>query len=209
MEDATRPCAHCGDEFVPVGRPGQSQTGTYCGRCCLEYREHERAGTIGEWHAARSVRCGCGNPLPKGFAKFCSEACRCPPTGAIVSCVVCGKSFRRSSKAESCSDACSLQLTRERYRRKNRKRRMAKRNGGDAGRYTLSEVAERDGRRCHLCGKSVNMRLSGMNPKGPTIDHLIPLSDDGRDEIGNVALAHRQCNTVRGAGGFAQLRLTG
>jgi 5-methylcytosine-specific restriction endonuclease McrA len=95
------------------------------------------------------------------------------------------------------------------WRRKNRKRRLARLNAGDAGRYTLAEVADRDGCCCHICGRKVNMALSGMRPGGPTIDHLIPISADGPDTIDNVALAHRQCNTERGVGGFAQLRLVG
>lgn len=42
---------------------------------------------------------------------------------------------------------------------------------------------------------------------GATVDHLIPLSAGGTDDLGNVALAHRQCNTRRSNTGAAQLRL--
>lgn len=51
------------------------------------------------------------------------------------------------------------------------------------------------------------MTLSGMAKWGPTVDHLIPLSADGSDQIENVALAHRHCNISRGVGGVVQLIL--
>jgi hypothetical protein len=48
-----------------------------------------------------------------------------------------------------------------------------------------------------------------MHLVGPTIDHLIPVTDDGIDDPVNVALAHRLCNSSRQAGGEVQLRLVG
>lgn len=89
-------------------------------------------------------------------------------------------------------------------------RKRVKRRGAPIGdKYTLAEIAERDRCKCHLCGKRVRMSLSGMHPKGPTIDHLIPVSQGGIDERKNVALAHRQCNIDRNVGGEVQLRLVG
>jgi 5-methylcytosine-specific restriction endonuclease McrA len=84
----------------------------------------------------------------------------------------------------------------ERYRRKNRKRR-----GGDitAEPYTMAEIANRDGFRCGLCHRKVDMRLSGLCPRGPTIDHVIPLSISRDDTRANVQLAHRVCNVAKGA----------
>lgn len=90
-------------------------------------------------------------------------------------------------------------------RRKNLKRRQAK----IGIRYTREGIGDRDGWRCHLCAKKVNRTLPGTHPKGPTIDHLIPIADGGVDEPANVALAHRQCNVTRRDKGVAQLRLTG
>lgn len=89
-------------------------------------------------------------------------------------------------------------------------RKRVKRRGARVGEwFTLAGIAKRDGYRCHICGKKVNMALSGMERQGPSIDHLIPIVDGGKDEPTNVALAHRICNTRRGAGGVAQLRLVG
>ena len=66
----------------------------------------------------------------------------------------------------------------------------------------LSDIAERDGWRCHLCGKRVTKQNASMY-------HLIPLSKGGPHLKVNVALAHLICNKRRGAGRIpAQLRLS-
>jgi 5-methylcytosine-specific restriction endonuclease McrA len=77
--------------------------------------------------------------------------------------------------------------------------------------YTLAQIAERDGYRCHLpeCGKKVNMALPGSHPMGPTIDHLVPIAAGGLDCLTNVRLAHRSCNCRRQDGGMIQLLLVG
>lgn len=129
------------------------------------------------------------------------------PSGQMVDCMVCGATFTRDARRTSacCSTECSTEARRERYRRKNRARKIRR----SPGAYTLRDIATRDGARCHLCGKPVDMTLSGMSELGPTIDHLIPLSAGGEDTARNVALAHRRCNVARGVGGAVQLRLTG
>lgn len=65
------------------------------------------------------------------------------------------------------------------------------------------EIAERDGWKCHICGKRVTK-------KNWSLDHLVPLSKGGSHTPENVALAHRICNSRRGRGCLpAQLRLVG
>ncbi|MFO7296669.1 MAG: HNH endonuclease signature motif containing protein [Clostridia bacterium] len=66
--------------------------------------------------------------------------------------------------------------------------------GVERDEYTLTEIAARDQKICGLCGKPVNMLLSGMDMDGPTIDHVVPLSKGGNDTRSNVQLAHRSCN---------------
>ena len=94
--------------------------------------------------------------------------------------------------------------------RATQRRRYERRKANTVGkRYKLPEVAERDNYRCHICGKRVDMILSGRHPMGPTADHLIPVAAGGGDDPENIALAHGSCNIHRGVGGFAQLRLVG
>ena len=90
------------------------------------------------------------------------------------------------------------------------RRRYQRRKANTVGhRYVLAEIAKRDNYRCHLCGKRVDMALSGRHPQGPTADHLIPVAHGGGDDPHNVALAHSRCNIKRSTGGQVQLRLVG
>lgn len=123
-------------------------------------------------------------------------------------CVVCGVMFTRAKNQTAlkvCSSACRRVTEASKNRRKN-----AKRKGARVGRpYTLTDVVARDGRRCHLCRKMVDVSLPGTDRMGPTVDHLVPIADGGLDELANVRLAHRQCNCARGRGGDIQLLLFG
>lgn len=61
-------------------------------------------------------------------------------------------------------------------------------NGRKIQRLAAAVFAER-GRVCHLCGM----------PGADTLDHLIPRSRGGTDELENLAPAHKSCNSSRGA----------
>lgn len=70
----------------------------------------------------------------------------------------------------------------------------------------LKALIERDNNICHICGDSCNTEDIYFNENGkkvcgdkyPTIDHVIPRSKGGRHMWGNVKLAHRKCNSVKG-----------
>ena len=65
-------------------------------------------------------------------------------------------------------------------------------------------IYDRDGERCHICGERVVLGIDA------TLDHLVPLSKGGNHTADNVRLAHRSCNSRRGAGRLpAQLILVG
>lgn len=55
---------------------------------------------------------------------------------------------------------------------------------------------------CHLCGRPVDVTLDGRHPLGPTVDHVIPLTErpDLAHERTNLRLAHRRCNEAKGTG---------
>lgn len=61
-------------------------------------------------------------------------------------------------------------------------------NGRKIARLAAAVFAER-GRVCHLCGA----------PGADTLDHLVPRSMGGTDELENLAPAHKSCNSSRGA----------
>ena len=59
----------------------------------------------------------------------------------------------------------------------------------------LDEVGERDGWRCWLCDEPVDPTMSVNDGRGPSIDSRTTKAKAGVPE----RLAHRQCNTKKGA----------
>lgn len=53
---------------------------------------------------------------------------------------------------------------------------------------------------CWLCGRHVDQQLPHNDPMARSIDHVIPKVRGGTDHRTNLRLAHRQCNSDRGAG---------
>jgi 5-methylcytosine-specific restriction endonuclease McrA len=57
----------------------------------------------------------------------------------------------------------------------------------------------RDGDNCCLCGEYIDPTVSRREPLGETLDHKVPASLGGSDDVENLHLAHFVCNIVRGA----------
>lgn len=210
---AARPkaCLVCGAEMVvaPVGAVRM-----YCSKkCCKAARPpRRRVKDRSPIYPRLCELCDEAFIGRDAKARYCSQRCRqarkhtriwikdCEGCGAVVA-------FRRPNGkwCQSCKAASRLaywtsEKERERTRRKNRQRRLSARRGAEiAGRYTLAEVVAKSSGSCHLCGDPVDMSLKCPDPQSPTIDHLVPLSKGGPDVLGNVMLAHRWCNTSRGA----------
>jgi len=54
----------------------------------------------------------------------------------------------------------------------------------------VETLKSRDGDSCFICKEE-------FVDESPTLDHWIPLAHGGRDEIENLRLAHRKCNTEK------------
>lgn len=50
---------------------------------------------------------------------------------------------------------------------------------------------------CAICGKPVDKKIKSPDPMSATIDHIIPLTKGGSNELDNLQLAHRCCNLVK------------
>lgn len=63
----------------------------------------------------------------------------------------------------------------------------------------LEEVAERDGWRCWLCDEPVDATMSVNDPRGPSVDSIVTKAKAKRSGPSVERLAHRACNTRKGA----------
>lgn len=117
-------------------------------------------------------------------------------------CAECGRTWTSQDQhlaRRYCTDACAQRANRRVGKAKRRARIKA---APRIEAVSHRKVAERDGWRCHICRKTVTRRTW-------SIDHLIPLSYGGTHTYDNVALAHKDCNSVRSNTGSAQLLLVG
>lgn len=60
-------------------------------------------------------------------------------------------------------------------------------------------MGEREGWRCWLCDGPVDPEMSVNDPRGPSIDNINARVKGRRSDAGDERLAHRACNTKRGA----------
>lgn len=177
------------------------------GRRCHECRKKPRL----------DAECaGCSGVFTKMVTsdrKYCSRTCYQAAWSTAVDttprvprvCVGCGTDVRSTAnvpRCQPCLEAWRLtpefRAPRNRIWRDKNRRRQALKLGLPTERYTTEEIAERDGFICGLCEEPVDMTLSGRNLRGPTIDHIIPISKGGPDTRVNVQLAHLRCNIIKG-----------
>ena len=173
-------CLTCGNALENPRRktcPGE------CGQERLrelrrEYRERKKTG--------RSRECSiCGGAIPSrpGVGLTCSEEC-----GRIRDRERKREyyhrhrdEYRERARAWRKTEAGRAHSARE-Y---NKRRRLLE--GAVQVPWVRSEIAERDGWECYLCG-------SEIEPDDLNIDHVKPLSLGGDDAPWNVAATHAACN---------------
>ncbi len=67
----------------------------------------------------------------------------------------------------------------------------------------LEDVGAADGWRCWLCDEPVDPEMSVNDPRGPSVDMIVTKAKSkaksGRSVVGENRLAHRACNTKKGA----------
>ncbi len=178
------PCAHCGTlmwrsrSSLPEGeamcRPCRSAFGKYAPRPC--------------------VTCGLVfKPGSNPDQRACSNACRVR-SETTDSCDDCGTvtDRGRNQAGRFCAD-CSKRRERERDARKD--------HGWTKSALlpSVRSLASRDGYRCHVCGEDVDMQLPYNDRMAPTRDHIVPRRAGGGHDPSNLKLAHRSCNSRRGA----------
>ncbi len=66
-----------------------------------------------------------------------------------------------------------------------------RRNRSNPARWNRNHLIQKHGAVCALCNKKFNSK------KDITIDHIIPMSKGGIDELSNMQLAHDYCNLMK------------
>lgn len=123
-------------------------------------------------------------------------------------CPTCGKEFDKvcSNKTYCCYE-CEKVANKATYRTRKRiaKRRSECGKVVDRG-ISVQALYKKENGICYLCGQPVDMNdykmIRGNKVCGgryPSIEHVIPLSKGGEHSWENVRLAHRACNTKKGA----------
>ena len=85
---------------------------------------------------------------------------------------------------------CSTTCQRKAVRSAGKYKRRIRLENGYVEIVSRTKVFERDGWKCHICGKKVNKRLKHPHPMSASLDHIVPLAKGGKHERRNTALAH-------------------
>lgn len=72
------------------------------------------------------------------------------------------------------------------------------RGGGDWISPKLRQrIYDRDSLTCYLCDSQLDRLIETNHPKAPTIDHVIPRSKGGTDDLTNLRTCCRECNILK------------
>ncbi|HUR24000.1 MAG TPA: HNH endonuclease signature motif containing protein [Acidimicrobiales bacterium] len=191
-------------DFSPSYR---GKTGTWCKACFADYNAGRSRLRLA--HDPRTCDwCGLLY-IPtqlKAAAAYCSRDCKTKARNKAAQdainaakpprlCPTCGTSLtpRHRSDAVFCSVACS-------QRAHAVTRKIRKRIGETGPRprkqplVSLEFIAKRDGYPCGICGGKVDMTRRHPDPLAASIDHIIPLSRGGSNDVVNLQLSHFRCN---------------
>jgi 5-methylcytosine-specific restriction endonuclease McrA len=75
--------------------------------------------------------------------------------------------------------------------------------------FNDTEIFERDGWLCQLCGLPINREARKPHPMSVSLDHIVPISLGGAHSRANTQCAHYGCNVRKNNRyeGFQQLSL--
>ena len=147
----------------------------------------------------------CDGPLKEhahSFTKFCSIDCSANYEH-IGQCGVCGSQYKRigvQGGRGRCPGCVRKAKRQEKRLHGNHRRRCRAYGGRYNSKVTSDKVFDRDGFRCHVCGKNTLPASHYLDPRHPTVDHHpVPLSKGGDHDWHNVRCACRLCNARKGA----------
>jgi 5-methylcytosine-specific restriction endonuclease McrA len=166
------------------------------GWCPKHYRQWQRGnvpGSVKEWSPRRECQvCGAADWPPNGLRGTCSKRCHQTrtrwPAGrpASIECARCG-----------CDVPIAAVVSGRVTRADTKLCWHCKRNSKAA--VSAMWISQRDGRSCGVCGDDVDMTKRLPDVLCPSVDHIIPRSRGGTDELANLQLTHLVCNMRKNA----------
>lgn len=165
----TLTCANCKSTFTTT------RTQKFCSRKCRDLGTVDRLRTLREEERNRL--------FPNGERTTVCGWCKEPRTWRIGESVV--NAFHPS---------CTVDARRARYRIKTVKRQKVV---GTPSRVSADKVLEIYGHKCSICGEKIFLSLPRTSKLGLTVDHVIPISRGGTDDIANLRPAHWICNVKK------------
>jgi len=203
-KDAARCCSReCGFKWLARNK-GKDTPKSAIGRTCfMEYRPCHHCGSV--FQARQKDRQCCSIECVRERQRFNTAI-------AGDSCIDCGsKREFYSQRCEACRRKHAEQVKHsepaKRWKKQAKAKRRARGKSVISAPVSLVDVVRAHGKRCHLCGKDVD--LSTINqPTSATMDHVVPLALGGWHDLNNLRPAHHLCNSLKGAQFTGQLMLT-
>lgn len=192
-----RICRYCGKAYFSKkrGRPGK---GFCCKHCADNYRYHHNDNP--PKYQKTCERCSkpyeTNNKEQRYCSTSCSSAARMEEYSREITCELCGAIVEVTNPRAKYCPNCSQQLERERKNAAHARRRQQ--TGDSHNRQVkLSEVYERAGGICEICGLPVPADVDYNDEWARTRDHIVPMSKNGEHSYSNCQLAHRICNSCK------------
>lgn len=201
--DDSRTCLHCGSTFPRPSGPGRPR------RWCFDCLPRHEAGNQEYFRKAYALSLFAKTGKHGGCCGIRPARPREPTKQRLVygvypsACLYCDEPLSQAAgrRAMACPEhSAHHHRTMARLHRQSPQGR-AKRNAAKTARrndkrlLTIVRIIERDGTRCALCG--FPCQIDGDDPT--TIDHTVPISKGGSNDLPNLQLAHRSCNISKGA----------
>jgi 5-methylcytosine-specific restriction endonuclease McrA len=102
-------------------------------------------------------------------------------------------SAKRSYAGRLYHPSCSKEAESARYRIKTVKRQKHT----NPNRISHEQVVRAYGENCHICQNAIDLQLARTHRYGLTVDHVIPVSKGGTDDMSNLRPAHWICNIIK------------
>lgn len=207
--DLTRSCETCGKDCdgravycsedcrAKCSEDGCDEPSRSRGYCPSHYQDWRHGGRSYKWSTELiCVVCGGDVEPGSGLRKYCSAAC----------VQVWHRNGQTAPPLELPCTHCSVTIYIRQLGKAERKRRddvklcdLCRNARHTRHRVSVSVLANLKGADCGICGDPVDMKLRSPDYDSPSVDHILPRSLGGSDDLDNLQVAHLHCNRLKRA----------